>query len=232
MEYNTETLRKMTDDYFAGKLSRTALGEWAKSAYYDLLKGGYLEREKIVIYPFLKVISTFHVEENEKDDTYPCAEESVKTIQDILHGRRNFNFSVEVSIPDLIYSEIGKRLFDTDKREAYSNLRDMLARNLEQKQELSRELAAHVEYILRLNHGDTLILDMLEETVLGLLRFLFEDCSNELGLSKELRLYAQKPRQNIIAERLITYLDCYTGRRDFQILVAFENGRPNLAIAV
>lgn len=233
MEYNTKTLCKKIDDYFAGIISRTSLGEWAKSAYYDLLKGGYIECEKIAIYPFLKIISTFHIEENEKADTYPCSEKNVKMIQNILHGNRNFIFSVETSIPDLIYSKVGEgSLLNTEKRELFSNLRDMLMRYIEQKCALSNELISYVKYILRLNHGNTLVLDMLEEYILSLLSFLFNDCSNELGLSKVLRLYAQKPTQNIIAERLITCLDCYIGRRNFQVLVYFENGKPNTSIAI
>ena len=58
MEYDAKILLQRIDDYFTGIISKTDLGKWANKAYYDILKGGYVENEKIVIYPFVKVIST------------------------------------------------------------------------------------------------------------------------------------------------------------------------------
>lgn len=233
MEYNAKKLLKKIDDYFAGAISRAALGEWANRAYYDLLKGGYIENEKIVIYPFIKVISTFHLRENDKDDIYPCTEENVKIIQDILHGKRNFDFAVEISIPIQTYSMFKENhYFDEERREIYSKLRDVLVCYFEQKYAISDEMAKQVEAVMCLKHRDEVVLDLLEEYILRFLKVLFKNNFTELGLQKSLKLYAKKSKQNIIADRLISYLDCYIGNRNFQLLITFKDGKSNLVSVV
>lgn len=46
MEYDINKLRKKLNSYFLGEISKQNLGEWAGKAYYDLLKGGYIECKK------------------------------------------------------------------------------------------------------------------------------------------------------------------------------------------
>lgn len=41
--------------------------------------------------------------ENDIEDIYPCTEENVATIRDILHGKRNYDFAVEMSVPIQTY---------------------------------------------------------------------------------------------------------------------------------
>lgn len=43
MEYCLETVKKKVSIYLDGSLDKEALGKWGKSAYYDLLRGGYLK---------------------------------------------------------------------------------------------------------------------------------------------------------------------------------------------
>ena len=225
MEYNAKELLEKIDNYFAGEISKTDLGEWANKAYYDLLKGGYVENEKIVIYPFVKVISTFHLKENDKDDIYPCTEENVKMIQDILHGKKNFDFTVEMSIP-IMFKE--RDYFDEERRETFSKLRNILKCYFEQGDVFSDEVAVQVEAVMCLKHKNKVVLDLLEEHILRFLKVLFKNSSGELGLQKNLKLYAQKPGQNIIAERLINYLDCYIGNRNFQLLITYTDGESSI----
>lgn len=233
MEYNAKKLKTKIDDYFAGAISKTDLGEWANNAYYDLLKGGYIEKEKISIYPFIKVISTFHLAENDEEDIYPCTEENVRIIQDILHGKKSFDFAVELSIPNQTYSMFKeKKYFDREKREIFVKLRNMLIRYFEQRDVPNDEMGAQIELAMCLEHQDKVIMDMLEEYIIRFLKNLFAGNFTELGLQKNLKLYAQKSVQNIIEERLMSYLDCYLGYRSFQLLIAFENGEQNVLIVV
>ena len=233
MEYNAKMLIEKIDDYFAGAISKNNLGEWASSAYYDLLKGGYVENEKIVIYPFIKIISTFHLRENDKDDFYPCTEENVKMIQEILHGKMNFDFAVEMSFPVQTYSMFKERhYFDAERREIFSKLRNMLVCYFEQGDVLSDEISTQIESVMCIKHQDKVVFDLLEEYVLRFLNVLFKNSSADLGLQKNMKLYAQKSEQNIIAERLISYLDCYIGNRNFQLLVAYKDGESNIFLAV
>lgn len=49
MEFDINKLRKKLNSYFLGAISKQNLGVWADRAYYDLLKGGYIECKKVII---------------------------------------------------------------------------------------------------------------------------------------------------------------------------------------
>ncbi|MCM1058490.1 MAG: hypothetical protein NC517_12940 [Firmicutes bacterium] len=233
MKYNAKKLLKKIDDYFAGVISKRSLGEWANSAYYDLLKGGYIENEKIVIYPFLKVIATFHLKEDEMNDNYPCTEQDVKMIQDILRGKRNLDFAVEMSVPIQAYSMFKENpYFDEERRKFFSELQDMFMCYFEQGGMLSDEMVLQIRSAMSVKHENKVILSSLEEAIIRFLKFYLESDSAEQGLQKNLKLYAQKSKQDIIAERLMSYLDCYIGKRNFQLLITYEAGKPDIFIAV
>lgn len=233
MEYNTKELMEKIDRYFEGELSKDDLGRWTERAYYDLLKGGYVENEKIVVYPFVKIISTFHIIENDKDDIHPCAEENVKMIQDILHGRRDFNFTVEISIPIQVYSMFKERYyFDKERRDMFLKLRDMFGCYFEQGQVFPDEIASQVEMIMDLKQQNKTVLDTLEKHILRFIKVLFKNNLDELGLQRNLKLYAQKLEQNTMEEKLISYLDCYIGKRNFEILISYTDGNPDFFIVV
>lgn len=57
----SEVLKEKISLYFGGKIKKYDLGLWAMEAYYELMKGDYIEIEKLKIYHFLKIISTFHM---------------------------------------------------------------------------------------------------------------------------------------------------------------------------
>lgn len=232
MEYNAKWLLRKIDDYFAGVISKTDLGEWANNAYYDLLKGGYVENEKISVYPFIKTVSTFHIKENDKDDIYPCTEDNVKVIQDILRGKRNFDFAVEISVPIQVYSMFkGNICFDEEKYAFFFQLRNLIACYI-QDNIISDEISAQIASMMCLKRQNKVILDLLEEYILRFLSILFENNLVELGLQKNLKLYAQRSEKNIIAKRLIDYLDCYLGNRNFQLLIAYKSGESSIFITV
>ena len=56
MKFDVHELQAKLDYYFTGKLSKRELGEWANKAYYDILKGGYIEIEKFVTSQIQKYI--------------------------------------------------------------------------------------------------------------------------------------------------------------------------------
>lgn len=50
---------------------------------YELMKGEYIQLEKLQVYHFLKTISTFHVIPNDISEEYPCTEKEVQEILEI-----------------------------------------------------------------------------------------------------------------------------------------------------
>ncbi|MDO4261396.1 MAG: hypothetical protein Q4C82_04915, partial [Eubacteriales bacterium] len=133
MEFDVKSLEEKLNCYFKGDISKEDLGAWAKKAYYDILRGGYVEIKKIVMYPFLKTISTFHVKESDKEDVFPCSEDDVKKIRDILNGVIEFEFDVELSIPSQVYNMFkGRHYYDEEKRETFAKLRNEMMQCFEQ----------------------------------------------------------------------------------------------------
>lgn len=167
MVYDINELRSRVDDYLHGTLSQTDLGKWAENAYYDLLKGGYMEIKKIALYPFQKTLSSIHIPPNDVKDIYPCAEKDVIDIQRILHGQRVFDFHVEMAIPPQVYTMFSeKQYFDTEKRKNVS------------------------------------------------------------------KLYPIKTGQDTLINKLVEYLDCYIGVRNFNIVISYRDGEPDMLLIV
>lgn len=233
MKFNTNELMEKIDSYFAGETTKTDLGSWASKAYYDLLKGGYIENEKIVIYPFLKVISSFHLKENDKRDEYPCTEENVKTVQNILHGKIDFDFNIEMSIPIQTYTMFKENsFFDEGRRDVFFEFQGTLARYFEQGCSFGNEIEMHLVRVMHLEHQNETVLGLLEEHIFKCLRVLFKIGSVEIGGQENLKLYAKKTETNIIAKSLLDYLDCYVGNKNFQLLISFKNGVSSILVVV
>lgn len=231
MKFDVDKLREKLDDYFSGKISKENLGKWAEKAYYDLLKGGYVESEKIVIYPFLRMISTFHLEENDRDDIYPCSEESVKKIQNILLGKINYNFDIEMSIPIQVYTMFKERsYFDKERRDKFFELKNIITSDYKQESKINGDIAKHLESIMCLNYAKGTIQGLLEEHIFLCLKNLFKNYLLEEE-QNHFKLYAQKSKQNLIIERLLSYLDSYIGNKNFYIFVTFKEGISNIFLS-
>lgn len=222
MEFDINKLRKKLNSYFGGEISKQNLGEWANEAYYDLLKGGYIECKKVIIYPFLKTISTFHIEENDKLDIFPCSEKKVKEIQDILCGKRDFDFNVEISIPIQVYSMFKEqKYFDIKRYNIFFNLKNQIEQY--DKSQIRNDLNAQIEKVMHLKWQEGTIYGILENRICQYLKMLF-------GKNKNYKLYVQQSNNNVLFERLVSYIDCYIGNKIFCLFVTFVNGAADYFI--
>ncbi|MEH2954821.1 hypothetical protein VV089_17825 [Candidatus Merdisoma sp. JLR.KK011] len=52
MQIDSKILKQKIDEYYKKNISKNELGRWAKEGYYTLMKGEYLEIEKLEIYHF------------------------------------------------------------------------------------------------------------------------------------------------------------------------------------
>lgn len=233
MEYDIRELREKVDNYFLGKLPKELLGRWAEKAYYDLLRGGYVEKSKIVLYPFLKIISTLHVESNDLDDRYPCSDEEVREIQKILHGDKDFDFSVEMSIPLQVYSMFSENIcLDMEEREIITKIQNEIDCIFQGTGKRDSTIVEYVNSYSRIAERNETLQDILEEHIVKLCRVLLEMNSDGVKKRKGLKLYAQKTNQDCMIEKLNDYLNCYLGKRNFNIIVSFRQGIPEILLLV
>lgn len=235
MEFDAKSLEDKLNCYFRGEVSKGDLGEWANKAYYDILRGGYIETEKIVIYPFLKIISTFHVEVNDKEDVFPCSEKDVKKVGDILNGMIDFEFDVEISVPFQVYNMFKeKQYYDTERRKTFVKLKSEIIQCFEQKCKISNEMAVQLKKIINTDSPNRTIQDILENHIFLLVKNLFRD--NFIDTCDEVqvnfKLFAQQSTNNLIFERLLDYLDSYIGNRNFHLLISYKKGIPDIFLLV
>ncbi|MCX4300091.1 MAG: hypothetical protein OSJ73_24300 [Lachnospiraceae bacterium] len=224
MEYDINKLRKKLNSYFLGEISKQNLGEWAGKAYYDLLKGGYIECKKIIIYPFLKTISTFHIEANDAMDIYPCSEKKVKKIQDILCGKVDFDFNVEISIPIQVYSMLKEHeYFDKERYNIFFNLRNLIVQY--DKNQIKNDFKVQIERIMHLKCQKGTIYGILENRICQCLKLLF-------GKEKIYKLYVQQSNNDVLFKKLVSYIDSYIGNKTFYLFVTFVNGETDYFIDV
>lgn len=227
MKFNVHELQVKLDYYFTGKISKTELGQWANKAYYDVLKGGYVEIEKITIYPLLKILSTFHVEADERNDVYPCTEETVKKIQEIVNGKIDIDFDIEMSIPVQVYDMFKERpYYDKERREIFVKLRNIIACILEQGCIIDEEMVKQLEIIKYLGYQNQTVQGILEKYIFSMVRILIEN------RKENYKLYAKESDKNTIIKKLLDYLDGYIGNSNFHLLVSLKKGVPDIIIIV
>lgn len=230
MTYDVNELREKVDGYFLGIFTKEELGKWSELAYYDLLKGGYIEKKKIVLYPFLKKISQFHIKVDDVADQYPCVENDINFIKEILQGKKNFVFQVEIAIPEYIYKTcLDKKYFDSEKRELLFEIRHILNNCVNEK--ITQQLYDMMAIFSGMPKTNDTIQDMLEEYIVRIFtKLIFDENNSDFILKTKMRLYTQKSEQEVIYKKLLKYLDYYVGNSNFNIVVSYENGLPDITL--
>lgn len=230
MRYDIFELQEKIEGYFERVISKEELGKWAERAYYDLLTGGYLERKKIILYPFLKLISKVHIEKNEKEDKYPCSEKEIIDVKDILKGEKDYDFVIESAIPIQIFDMFSDNMqVDIKKRGKYNKLYSMLVNNYENGISIDADV---FEYIYIASVGNETIMDILEEYIVGLCKALFVLEDNRVESKTKLSLYALKEVNSGVLKKCIEYLECYLGKRNFLVLVKYNKGVPQIQVLI
>ena len=80
--------------------------------------------------------------------------------------------------------------------------------------------------------ADETIQDMLESHIIKIVRTMFDITKPELAAKARLKLYAINSKQNSLLKKLSEYLESYIGSRDFNILITFKKGVPDLILLV
>lgn len=233
MKFDVHGLQAKLDYYFTGKISKRELGEWANKAYYDILKGGYVEIEKVTIYPLLKILSTFHLEADDRNDIYPCTEEKVKEIQEIVNGKIDIDFDIEMSVPEQVYNMFKERAYyDKERREIFVKLRSIIACILKQGGIINEDMVKQLEIIRCLDFQNQTVQGILEKYIFSMGRILLENGIINENSKERYKLYAKKSDENAIIKKMLDYLDSYIGNNNFHLIVSFKKGVPDIFIIV
>lgn len=231
MEFELEDIKERLDNYFLGNLTKEELGKWASLAYYDLLKGEYLEIKKIIAYPFLKLISTFHIEADDAKDIFPCSIKKIRFIRDILSGKHNEAYSIEIGIPwDINAERFG---LDSGKKAQYIKLISILNK-YSNKQTLTEEDYEECINILKLTADKPgTIQSILENYITSFLKNNIDWEEKSLEFHQRIGLYVRKGRtEKDMLSKVIAYLECYIGERNLGVDILFTSGVPQIIITV
>lgn len=226
MEFGLFEFSDQLNKYFRGELTKNELGMWGEKAFYDLLKGGYIENKKIVLYPFLKTVSKFHIEENDAEDIYPSTEDDLKYIQAILMGEVAFSFQVTISIPSNIFVNAHCGFWDAEKVRTFSEVKcelDKLICEGKIKHSISK-----LAEIIRMPLSENTVLDTLQGYIVQFSRELFND--GDFITKPPLRLYARKESAELGLVKLKDMIECYIGDKNFIVTVIYKKGTPKLSV--
>ena len=234
MSIGHNELKRKLDEYFQDSITKKELGEWAGHEYIKLLKGGYIEKNSIAVYPFLKVISQIGIEVNEREDRYPCSETEVREIWDVLHGMKEIDFKVEIAVSPLVRERYLKEGEICQERilffsKIYQKICNCVNNNLQSFEGVGCEI---VDYLKsnKIEPKGTL-LECLEERIDKLSKALFN--VNDISVKvTNLALYTGQTKRNFDILKLLECIECYIGIRSFNIVISYRNGNPEILLLV
>ena len=229
MEYCLEIVKKKVSGYLDGSLSKEALGRWGKSAYYDLLRGGYLKKDKIILYPFIKTISQVNVKTEEENDIYPASRSDIEFVQSVVSGAVPYCFQVEISVPKLLYSIPENDFLSVGRYEKILAVKTAVE-NLICNDNRVGALIDSIEQIKNIEKAEETVLDLLQNQIVMLGLSLLD--SSQRKAKPHLALYPQQANKNLGVEKLLQYLKCFTGEETFIVVVSYKNGEPNMSVIV
>ena len=226
MMINAKCLEQKINQFFHGELSRKDLGLWSKQAYYDLMKGEYIEIEKLSIYRFLRTISTFHTLPNDMADEYPCSEEEVKEIREILCGKKDICYTFHIRIYENLYQkEPYKSRWEVFKQ-LRNDLEDIDIEHIPFS--LVEELEKYSKQ--NINEINTLV-DLLECHLKGIIadNINFEEEIIDFRQSVGIYVGGTKVNKENFIQNLKKLLECIMGESFFRISIAYKKGIAHLS---
>ena len=223
MEYNLHDLKIKIEHYFDGHSTKQELGTWGHEAYYDLLTGGYIQQKKLVLYPFLKTISQFHLEVDDIQDIFPSSEADIRQIQMVLQGKKDTSFSVTLSIPPQFQIPSNHEVF-----KLFCKAQAPLTKCIDTSV-FDMELQKYIKQIVQMPISNHTVLDIIQGQIVSFCHALFT--TDDFGWKPPLKLYAHAAAHEGLI-KLKQMIECYTGNRHFIVIVSFQNGLHNLELFI
>lgn len=228
-------LRDMLKKYFDQLITKEELGVWAKKKYFALVKGDYIVIDNLKIYHFIRTISRFHIVPDDIKDEYPCSEDEVKSIFDIINGDVDKTLTFKIKIPRAISDNFCKQ-YNID--EFYMNKFDKIKKHMieyNNGQALSNKKIRELILLSDDNHKNTgTLFNLLEDHFRGIL-YENVDWNDEIfECKKEVNIYVTRNENDKIElySSLLKLLNCITGDSEFRVSVTYNKGRANLSLLI
>lgn len=227
MKYNLEEIKILLNDFVHQKISKTELGTWAKLVYDDLLKGGYLEIDKLKCYPFVKVISTVHVEEDDVKGVYPCEMDEILAIRAILNGNMSKTYSIKVGLPWKL-TTVNKRLYES-KKQVYENIGRILISYSDGENIDDKDVIALRHVLTLKEEKENTIQYFVDSRIKSYIKDNINWDDNSMDIKQGLWLYAiGRPNPKELQKEVLKYLEFYTGRGNIGVEIFYDKGKEKV----
>lgn len=227
MVINTEVLKQKINLYCNKEIEKEDLGLWAMEAYYALMRGEYIDIEKLKIYHFLRTISTFHMRPNDITGEYPCTENDVLEIKEILSGKREANYTFNIRIYKNIYQcEKYKYKFDN-----FVRLRGIIDEINVNKSIESWIIDELIDYVNQKDSNIQTIIDFLEENIRCIIAENIDLDERLLDFRQSVGIYigGSEINKQFFIPNLKKLFDCVMGEMGFRISIIYRNGTANIS---
>lgn len=229
MLVNSKILEQKIDQYYNKIISKHDLGLWSMEAYYALMKGEYIEIEKLQIYHFLRKISTFHITPNKLTDEYPCSEEEVLEIKEILCGRKDICFTFNIKISKNIYSgeKYKSKLNDFERLKEVIN--EISLNHISQS-----HVKLLIQFVNRKLDGMQSLVELFEYHIKGIIAENIDFEEEILDYRQYVGIYVGGSNINQInfISDLNKLLECVMGELFFRVSIVYTKGIPNLSLVL
>ena len=217
MDIKNMIIQKLTQ-YLLKKIQREELYKYAVDMIHKMLHGDIFYLKNLEIWGILAKIA----EIDDVDDFY--CDIIAKQCYDVLTGMQNDTFIFAMHIPPEYvgdcFTGLKEILIKYNKEKTFS---------IEEIQKLNAIIQKQVDVITTIN-------EFLEVQILDILKLGYMFCDDEGGKYFYLKssVFISDKEAELLEERIlskiISLLECYTGKKAFFVQIVYEDGRGNISI--
>lgn len=224
MIVNTKILEQQIIRYVKREITKNELGVWAMLVYQDLMRGEYIEIDKLAIYHFIRTISFFHRGPDDMADEYPSTEKEILEIKEILQGKKDICYTFRVRICEFIY-KMEKYKSRLKQFETLYNLFDSFCVDKLSSVEIDKLM----KYCSQRVSEQTLV-DLLEMHIKGIIIENYDADEHIFSYRQSVGIYTGGSDINEVAFQsdIKKVLECAMGKRDFRVTIIYKKGVFNI----
>ena len=217
-------LKEVYSDFYNEELDEEKFRKYINKLYFDILRGGFVDTDKLIIYPLLKMMLKLFDEDCDKSDI----QDEKDYINDVFKGEKDIYFNVMITLPEELFErDPDDLMFDFQKR----LLMDALYHKLKEcESDFLR--SQHIDlFMYEFNKfpKEKTIFEKLENRIIAILQSIYDDTF--LGKST-LELYPSSNDETGIFNVLYEYLEFYLGIKSFPVLVKITKQRNGVLLLI